>query len=109
MDNGDIITGCTEFRYLRTIFTKDGRDTKNIRHRVTQARKIIGALNGVWWSKNVTRNRKTIIYNCMVKNVLMYGTETWSLYEDDRRRINATGMDALRRSAKVSKLDRKNE
>jgi hypothetical protein len=32
MDNGDI-TGCTEFRYLGTIFTKDGRDTKNIRHR----------------------------------------------------------------------------
>ena len=26
MDNGDIITGCTEFRYLATIFTKDGRD-----------------------------------------------------------------------------------
>jgi len=28
MDNGDIITGCTEFRYLGTIFTTDGRDTK---------------------------------------------------------------------------------
>ena len=39
LDNGDIITGCTEFRYLRSIFTKDGRDTKNISHRVTQARK----------------------------------------------------------------------
>jgi hypothetical protein len=48
IDNGDII-GCTEFRYLGTIFAKDGRDTKNIRHRVTQARKIIGALNGVRW------------------------------------------------------------
>ena len=23
MDNGDIITGCTKFRYLETIFTKD--------------------------------------------------------------------------------------
>ena len=47
MDNGNIITGCTEFRYLGTIFNKDGRDTKNMRHRVTQARNIIGALNGV--------------------------------------------------------------
>ena len=37
----------------------------------------------------------------------MYGAETWSLYEDDRRRINATEMNALRRSARVSKLDRK--
>ena len=39
MDNGDIITGCTEFRYLRSVFTKDGRHTKNMRHRVAQARK----------------------------------------------------------------------
>jgi len=107
MDNGDIISGRTEFRYLGTIFTKDGRDAKNIRHRVTQARKIIGALNGVRWSKNITRNRKKMVYNSMVKSVLIYGAETWSLYEDDRRRINATEMDGLRRAARISKLDRK--
>jgi len=43
----------------------------------------------------------------MVKSVLFYTAETWSLYEDDRGRINATEMDALRRSARFSKLDRK--
>jgi len=48
-----------------------------------------------------------MIYNSMVKSVLIYGAETWSLYEDDRRRINTTEMDALRRSARISKLDRK--
>ena len=52
-------------------------------------------LNGVWWSKNITRNRKKMIYNSMVKSVLIYGAEIWSLYEDDRRRINATEMDTL--------------
>jgi hypothetical protein len=36
---------------------------------------------------------------CMVKSVVIYGAETCSLYKDDRRRINATQMDALRRSA----------
>jgi hypothetical protein len=107
MDNGDIINGCTEFRYSGTIFSKDGRDNRNVCYRVTKARKIIGALNGVWWSKNMTRNRKKMIYNSMVKSVLIYGAEIWSLYENDRRRINATEMDALRRSARISKLDRK--
>ena len=53
------------------------------------------------------KNRKKIIYNSMVKSVLIYGAETWSSYGDDRRRINATKMDALRRSARISKLDRK--
>jgi hypothetical protein len=43
----------------------------------------------------------------MVKIVLNYRAETWSLYEDDRRRTNATKMDTLRRSARISKLDRK--
>jgi hypothetical protein len=38
---------------------------------------------------------------------LIYGAETCSLYEDDRRRINATEMDALRRSGGISELDRK--
>jgi hypothetical protein len=54
VDNGDIITGCTEYKYLGSICTKDGTDAKNIRHRVTQARKIIGALNEIWWSKDIT-------------------------------------------------------
>jgi hypothetical protein len=43
----------------------------------------------------------------MVKSVLIYGAETWSLYEDERRRSSGTEMDALRRSARISKLDRK--
>jgi len=43
----------------------------------------------------------------MVICVLTYGAETWISYEDDRRRINATEMDALGRSARIYKLDRK--
>ena len=89
VDSADIITGYTEYKYLGSICIKDGRETKNIHHRVTQARKIIGGLNGVWWSKDITKNLKKIIYNSMAKSVLIYGAETWSLYEDDRRRINA--------------------
>jgi hypothetical protein len=48
-----------------------------------------------------------MIYKSMVKSVLIYGAETCSLHEDDRRRINVTEMDALRRSARISKLERK--
>ena len=44
-----------------------------------------------------------MIYNSMVKSVLTDGAETWGLYEDDRRRINGTEMDRLRRSAWISK------
>ena len=56
MDNSDIIIGCTEFRYLGSLFTKDGRDTKNTCLSVAQARKMIGGLNGIWWSNDITKN-----------------------------------------------------
>jgi hypothetical protein len=46
--------------------------------------------------KGHKKNRKKMIYNSMVKSVLIYGAETWSLCEDDRRKINAAEMDALR-------------
>ena len=58
MDSGDSITGCTEFSYRGSIFTEDGRDNKNIRHRVEQAMKIIGTLNGIWWAKDGTKTGK---------------------------------------------------
>jgi len=57
--------------------------------------------------KGHNKKPKKMIYNSMVKSVLIYGGETWSLYEDDRRRNNVTEMDALRRSARICKLDRK--
>jgi len=76
LDSGHIITGCNELRYVESILTKDGRDTKNVHHRVTQAGKIISALNGVWWSKGVIKNWKKMIYNSTVRSVLMYGAET---------------------------------
>jgi uncharacterized membrane protein len=63
--------------------------------KIYQLECLLKPINGVWWSKNITRNRKKMIYNSMVRNVLIYGAETCSLYEDDRRRINATEVNAL--------------
>ena len=53
--------------------------------------------------KGHNKKPKEMIYNIMGKSVLTYGAETCSLYEDDRRRINGTEMDRLRRSAWISK------
>ena len=36
----------------------------------------------------------------------MYGSETWRLTENNKRRVEATEMDALRRSSRISKRER---
>ena len=46
------------------------------------------------------------IYNALIKSSLLYGSETWSRTENNKRRVEATEMDALRRSSRISRKDR---
>ena len=46
------------------------------------------------------------IYNILIKSSLLYGSETWRLTENNKRRVEATEMDALRRSSRISRKER---
>jgi hypothetical protein len=46
------------------------------------------------------------IYNVLIKSSLLYGSETWRLTENNKRRVEATQMDALRRSSRITRKDR---
>ena len=46
------------------------------------------------------------IYNALIKSSLLYGSETWRLAENNKRRVEAAEMDALRRSSRISRKDR---
>ena len=43
----------------------------------------------------------------MIKSSLLYGSETWRLTENNnKRRVEATEMDTLRRSSRISRKER---
>ena len=46
------------------------------------------------------------IYDALIKNSLLYGSETWRLTETNKRRVEATEMDVLRRSSRISRKER---
>jgi len=46
------------------------------------------------------------IYNALIKSSLLYGSETWRLTENNKRRVEATEMDATRRSSRMSRKER---
>jgi hypothetical protein len=50
--------------------------------------------------------RRLNIYNALIKSSLFYGSETWRLTEGNKRRVEATEMDALRRSFRISRKDK---
>jgi len=58
------------------------------------------------WSKDKRKGRKLNIYNALSKSGLLYGAETWRLSENNKGRVEATEVDALRRSSRISRKDR---
>ena len=46
------------------------------------------------------------IYNVLIKSSLLYVSETWKTTENSKRRVEATEMDALRRSSRISRKER---
>jgi hypothetical protein len=45
------------------------------------------------------------IYSALIKSSLLYGSETWRLTENNKRRVEATEMDVLRRSSRISRKE----
>jgi hypothetical protein len=106
LDKDKEIEFCQEYKYLGVIFYTSGTDDKEIKSRIIQARKCIACLNGILWSKDIRKDRKLNIYNALIKISLLYGSETWRLTESKKRWVEATEMDALRRSSRISRKDK---
>ena len=88
-----------------TLYVFSGTDDEEIRSRVIQARKCIACLNGILWSKDIRKERKLNIYDALNKSSLC-GSETWRLTENNKRRVEVTEMDVLRRSSRISRRER---
>jgi len=101
----------TECTYLGTKINQLGNNTAEIKHRISQTRKAINALNSTWWHKNITKNRKLYIYQTIIQSILVYGADVWQIVTRETNKILSTEMDVLRRSARKSRMERikKNE
>lgn len=67
--------------------------------------RIIGCVNGIVWSKSMTKRRKFNIYETIIKSSFLYEAETWGITEKYKR-IEAVEMDAIRRSMGISRQQR---
>jgi len=78
-DSGEEIKTCTEWTYLDIKINQSGDNTTEIKHRISQTRKAVNALNSIWWHKNITKNGKLYIYRTIIQSILVYGAEVWQI------------------------------
>ncbi|CAG9138444.1 unnamed protein product [Plutella xylostella] len=95
------------FCYLGSTTTSNLSNDKEIDSRIGRASTAFGKLyTRVWRNSKLTTRTKVLVYNSCVLSTLLYGSETWTTYRKQERRINAFHMRCLRIIIGVSWRDK---
>jgi len=95
-----------QFKYLGAMVTEDGRCEQDIKCRIAMAKQAFVKRKKVLCS-NMSMALRVRLAKTLVWPVMMYGSETWILKKEEKRRLEAFEMWIWRRMAKVSWMDRK--
>jgi len=85
------------FAYLGTLIIADNNTSAKINNKITLANRSYFGLVNILKAKNINRKYKVIIYETLMKPVLMYGTETWVLSKTDELCLGVFERKLLRR------------
>ena len=99
--NGQKVEQVSQFRYLGSLISEDGYCEKDIRARIGMGKSAFLAKKMLLTS-NINMELKKRIIRSTVWSVMMYGAETWTLTQADRKSIEAFEMWVWRRMLKIS-------
>ena len=86
------------FTYLGSTITDDLSMDTEIDRRIGRATSTLARLSTrVWTNSRLTRNTKISVYRACVITALLYGSESWTLYARQEKRLNTFHLRCLRR------------
>ena len=95
------------FVYLGGTVSADQSCDKDIEQRIGLAAGIVRKLGKVWAAKDISRETKVTLYKTLVQSVVLYNSETWTLKQEHKRKLQVFEMAVLRRICGVTRRDRK--
>ena len=104
--DGEVLEEVDQFKYLGSVIAADGGVEADVRHRVNEGCKVLGAIKGVMKNRGLGMDVKKVLYEKVIVPTVMYGSELWGMKVSERRRLNVFEMKCLRSMAGVSRLDR---
>ena len=87
--DGEVVEGVEEFVYLGSKQTSDGYCRPEIMRRIGLASAVMSSLRSVWNNRRLCVDTKVHIYCALVKSVLLYGSEAWTLLASDIKKLEA--------------------
>jgi hypothetical protein len=98
--NNKIIEQVNTFSYLG--YLPSYETEKDITLKLSKFLQITGIINQVLKPSKVQKQTTLKIYNTLGLPTLLYGSETWTLLEQDKSRITAAEMKFMRKTAKYT-------
>ena len=104
--NEQVIKEVGEFVYLGSKLTSDNLIENEIQNRISKFTKNVNCLYPLLKQKEIPSDVKVCIYTTVLRPVLLYGSETWTLTTKLKSKIQASEMRILRLIFGVTKRDR---
>jgi hypothetical protein len=76
-----------EFTYLGTCLTSKNEIRAEIEKRIATANRAYYALHAIWKSQSVYRNTKIIIYKTLIRPIITYGAEAWTMSSETGKQL----------------------
>ena len=90
------VTYTDKFKYLGSYITHDLSDTFDVKNRVTQATKAMGAMMpNIFRSPHLSLYVKKLLYMAIPMNLLLWGSETWALKQSDWKKLQVFHTSAI--------------
>ena len=106
IDNYELDAVC-QFTYLGSTITDNLSLDAEIDKRIWKAASTLARLTArVWTSPKLSVKTKMAVYNACVISTLLYGSETWTTYAGQERRLNSFHLRSIRRMLGISCQDK---
>ena len=105
--DGQKIEVVKQFEYLGSLINNKCDSTTEIKRRLAIARKTSQSMENIWKSKGISMNLKLRFLRACVFSIATYGSESWAMTKNDRKRVDAFEMWCYRRLLRVSWKDKR--
>ena len=93
---GDEIEVVDEFVYLGSLVTADNDTSREIQRRIMAGNRAYFGLRRTLRSNRIRRRTKLTIYKTLIRPVVLYGHETWTMLAEDQRALGVFERKVLR-------------
>ena len=105
--NDEVLEQVDSYKYLGVVIKSNCSLKEEINQRISKAIKVYSQLGHTIISKReLTTKTKISIYNSIYCPTLIYGSESWTLDNSDKSRLQAAEMKFLRRSVGKTRRDK---